>query len=150
MPLSLCITLQESIEASDLFEVSILQGNNEYNAFTYITRSTIPTKPDLASSFLNFDMDDKVTVKIRVLQNIQIDHVTIRPLSKAIQPAIENNYIVFDLDHPAQLSVEINHSTDHTLLVFANPIEENPPKSTDQNVVWFGPGIHDVGDFINA
>ncbi len=137
----------ESIEASDLFEVSILQGNNEYNAFTYITRSTIPTKPDLASSFLNFDMVDKVTVKIRLLQNIQIDHVTIRPLSKTIQPAIENNYIVFDLDHPAQLSVEINQSTDHTLLVFANPIEENPPKSTDQSVVWFGPGIHDVGDF---
>ncbi len=140
-------TAPKGVETSNKFAVSVIQKGKEYSPSCFITRSTLKNKANLASSFVNFDMKGKLTVKVKLLEEIDIKQVDIRPLSKGIKPRIENGFILFDIEKPMQLSVEINGNLEHTLLVFANPIELNPPKPGDADVVYFGPGIHDIGAF---
>ena len=42
-----------------------------------------------------------------------------------------------------KLSVEVNGNVNRNLMIFANPLEVNPPSPTDPNVIYLGP------DFIN-
>jgi hypothetical protein len=137
----------EGIEISKLFDVSVLQNGIEYFPSCFVTHSTLNNKPELASSFVNFDMKGKVTVKVKLLNNTEIQQIDIRPLSKGIKARTKGGFIFFDVDEPMQLSLEINGNIDHTLLIFANPIEQNPPKPSDADVVYFGPGIHDISAF---
>lgn len=46
---------------------------------------------------------------------------------------------------PAKLSVEFDDSAkSHPLLIFADPSETNVPSRNAPNVVWFGPGVHEL------
>jgi hypothetical protein len=48
------------------------------------------------------------------------------------------------LKKPCNLSIEPNVK-DNPLLLFANPIEENPPRQGDPNVIYYGPGSYKPG-----
>lgn len=43
------------------------------------------------------------------------------------------------------ISVEVNGDIFHHLQLFANPIEDARPDPADPNVIYYGPGIHQVG-----
>lgn len=49
--------------------------------------------------------------------------------------------VVVTLPGPRKISIEPEGKRG-PLLLFANPLEENPPKPDDPNVVYFGPGVH--------
>jgi hypothetical protein len=49
------------------------------------------------------------------------------------------------LDEPRHLTVEINDTWVGALHIFANPPEVDVPLPDDPNVIFFGPGIHEVG-----
>ena len=66
------------------------------------------------------------------------------PLSFGITPRIAGGDIKFTLDRPRNLTIEINGSPDKALHLFANPLEEAPPKPGDPGVIYFGPGVHEV------
>ena len=42
------------------------------------------------------------------------------------------------------MTVEVNGDWHESLHIFANPFEENVPEPDDPNVVFFGPGVHEV------
>jgi len=93
--------------------------------------------------FTYFDFEG--TVHIVVTVPAGFESVKIRPLSAGIKPAIKGNRIEFDMTSPKKLCLELNGKLSYPLFIFANTLEVNPPKATDPNVRYFGPGFHDAG-----
>ncbi|MGD0094112.1 MAG: glycosyl hydrolase family 28 protein, partial [Planctomycetota bacterium] len=104
------------------------------------------------ASFAYFDFSGKVSVKVTATR--KVDKAVIRPGSAgtvdaiaggdAGAPTVEGNTITFSLAQPRNLSLELNGSFERPLLLFANPLETDPPKPGDPNVLYFGPGVHEV------
>jgi hypothetical protein len=91
-------------------------------------------------SFANFDMSGSVVVRIESKRSLR--NVLIRPQSYGIKPTLENDHTIsFTLGRPLKFSVEPDGKKG-PLLLFANPIETDAPKPGDENVVYFGPGVH--------
>jgi hypothetical protein len=62
-----------------------------------------------------------------------VTRADIRPAAYGITPTVSGNTISFTLSQPSNFAVDINGITDR-LLVFADPLEVNPPQPTDSNV----------------
>lgn len=85
-----------------------------------------------------------VSIKVRA-PKVKINSVTIRPLALGIKATIKNDTISFTLNKPAKLTIEINNSTNRALHLFANPPEVEAPGPKTPGVIYFGPGVHRVG-----
>ncbi len=107
---------------------------------TYSKNPTLETTP---ATYFDFG-GGPVTIKIRA-PKIKINSVTIRPLSLGIKPIIKTDTIVFQLNKPAKLTIEINNSIHRALHLFANPLEINPPSPKSPDVIYFPPGTYKVG-----
>ncbi|MHC4534557.1 MAG: glycosyl hydrolase family 28 protein [Planctomycetota bacterium] len=93
-----------------------------------------------AYSFANFDMSGSVVVRITSKRSLR--NVVIRPQSYGIKPTLENDYMLtLTLDRPLKISLEPD-GRKGPLLLFANPIETDSYKASDEGVVYFGPGVH--------
>ncbi|MCU0376784.1 MAG: hypothetical protein MUC78_00835, partial [Bacteroidales bacterium] len=99
------------------------------------------------ASFGYFDFEGTVTVD--VIFHHAAPHsasLTILPESYGLKPVnVENGHIRFSLDKPANLSVI--HCGDYngrTLHLFAAPVEKEIPDRNDPNVIYFGPGYHEI------
>jgi len=69
----------------------------------------------------------------------------IRPAQARVQVTRENEHTLrLVIDGPCKFSLE-PEGRKGPLLVFANPLEENPPKTGAPGVVYFGPGVHQAG-----
>ncbi len=91
-------------------------------------------------SFANFDMAGRVTVRIKSPRPLR--NTVIRPQAAVASVVVEDDHtLVLTLDGPHKFSVE-PEGRKGPLLLFANPLEENPPQPGAPNVVYFGPGIH--------
>jgi len=91
-------------------------------------------------SFANFDMSGPVVV--RIMSKRLLKNVVIRPKSFGIQPTLlDDHTLELTLDRPYKLSIEPD-GRKAPLLLFANPLEINVPKSDDEDVIYFGPGVH--------
>jgi hypothetical protein len=96
-----------------------------------------------AYSFVNFDLSGRAELRIRSPRSLA--KTVIRPASAALQVAHEDDHTLrLVLDGPRKLSIEPNGKKG-PLLLFANPIEKNPPKANDAGVICYGPGIHKAG-----
>lgn len=92
-----------------------------------------------AYSFANFDMSGRVAVRIVSKQSLR--NVVIRPQWLGIKPKLEDDHtMILILDRPRKLSIEPDGKKG-PLLLFANPLEVEPPKPNDKGVVYFGPGV---------
>src|SRR5258707_9243658 len=96
------------------------------------------------SSMVSFDFSGVVDVSITYNKG-NIESARVRPLSYDITPAVKKDTITFSLSQSRNLSVEVNGDIFHNLQLFANPIEVNRPDSNDPNVIYYGPGVHQVG-----
>jgi hypothetical protein len=94
------------------------------------------------ASFGSFDMDGPVTVTINCPEPIQSAKVL--PASLGIAPSIKGKSLSFALSGPKPLTIELNGRWTGALHLFANPPELNAPRSGDTNVIYFGPGIHEI------
>ena len=94
------------------------------------------------AAFAYFDMAGAVTVKVTCPEAIKSAKVL--PSSLGITPVIEGRNLNFGLASPKHLTIEVNGDWVGSLQLFANPPEANPPKAGDPNVVYFGPGVHEV------
>ncbi|WP_282135166.1 glycosyl hydrolase family 28 protein [Seonamhaeicola maritimus] len=137
----------EGIELSNAFVVEV-EGKN-----TPVFKTKIPPKEPIPrlnhsrqifsfASYASFDM--KATSKVKVTYPEAVDSVKILPTSYGIESTIEGNTISFSVDKPMHLTVEVNGDWYESLHIFANPFEENVPDPNDPNVIYFGPGVHDV------
>jgi hypothetical protein len=95
------------------------------------------------SSMAYFDFSGAVEVSVTFNRG-DIQSARVRPLSFDITPRVNGNTLTFMLSEPRNLSVEANGDIFHNLQLFANPIETNRPDSTDTNVIFFGPGFHEL------
>lgn len=91
-------------------------------------------------SFTYFDFSGEISIRITSLKK-PLDQLIIRPLSSGVVPEIEGNTATFTISEPSKLSFEPDGRME-PLLIFANPPEIDPPEEGDENVLYFGPGIH--------
>ncbi len=94
------------------------------------------------AAFAYFDMEGTVAVTVTCPDVVRSARVL--PSVLGIQPAVKGRSVSWTLEGPKPLTLEINGRWQGALHLFANPPEVDPPKSDDPNVVYFGPGIHEV------
>ena len=94
-------------------------------------------------SFASFDCSGNITIEIS--SSFSLDKTIIRPESKVIRKSIKAGKLQFTISStPCQVSIEPD-GINGPLLLFANPVEVNPPQKGDPNVIYYGPGIHKPG-----
>jgi hypothetical protein len=94
------------------------------------------------ASFGYFDMRGPVTVSVACPE--PIDSAKVLPSSLKIVPVIDGRRLSFSLAEPAPVTIEVNGNWVGALHLFANPPEEPTPRAEDPNVIYFGPGVHEV------
>ncbi|MHC4165336.1 MAG: glycosyl hydrolase family 28 protein [Planctomycetota bacterium] len=94
------------------------------------------------ASFAYFDMRKPVTVTVTHPE--PITSAKILPSSLEIVPAVDGRRLTFSLAEPKPVTVEVNGNWVGALHLFANPPEVDVPKPDDPNVIYFGPGVHEV------
>lgn len=95
------------------------------------------------ASIGSFDFGGEVEVSVTYNKGI-VNSARIRPFSFGIDHQITGNTIVFKLDRPRNLSIEVNEDIFHNLHLFANPIDEYTPDTKNPNLIYFAPGIHEI------
>jgi hypothetical protein len=98
------------------------------------------------AAFAYFDINGPVNIRISVDE--RVDSVKILPAGIVHQPKIEGQSVSFFLSSPSNLTVEINGEWVRSLHLFANRFETEVPSPGDPNVIYFGPGIHEVGNMV--
>lgn len=158
-----------ALHKSNRFGVKVSQGSTTRNSFVYKENNSAEVSwqggydyMQDANHWTSFSFDGSVDVEARRLDGANIKTCVIRPKALKIQPTIQGNKCTFRLTEPGPVSVEIDenyeisqHISDvgnitkqivkHPLLVFANELEESIPSASDANVIYFGPGIHEIG-----
>jgi hypothetical protein len=94
------------------------------------------------AAFAYFDLKESVTVTVACPE--AVTSAKILPSSLNIVPIIEGRQLTFSLAAPKHVTVEVNGNWVGALHLFANPPEAEAPKADDPNVIYFGPGIHEV------
>lgn len=89
----------------------------------------------------NFSCLGEVT--IRIIASANIDSYVIRPKYRNIAAKASGKELVFTIQGPQKLYLEIN-GLPH-LAIFANPLEYNTPKKDDRGVIFYGPGTYNPG-----
>jgi len=98
------------------------------------------------AAFTTFDMDAPVRIVVTCPEPVKSARVL--PSSLKITPTVRDNTLTFTLKEPKPLTVEVNGEWVRSLHVFANPIEKDVPRPDDPNVIYFGPGIHEVSRMV--
>ena len=98
------------------------------------------------ASFTYFDFEGPVRIQITCPKAVRSAKVL--PSSYGIEPSINGKTISIQLDQPRHLTVEINGTWVGALHLFGNPPETDAPRPDDPNVIYYGPGIHEVGSLI--
>lgn len=90
-----------------------------------------------------FDFEGEVEVEVTYNKG-NIEAARVRPLSYSIAHQTAGNTLTFKLNRPCNLSVEVNGDIFHNLHLFANPIDTYVPRKKDKNLIYFGPGLHEL------
>ncbi len=98
------------------------------------------------AAFCTFDIGSSVKVEVQAYEDVR--SVKILPSSRGIEAEVNGRGISFDAAPGDRLTVEINGDEYHSLHVFANPVEEEYFCPSDDNVIYFGPGVHHVSRLI--
>lgn len=73
-----------------------------------------------------------------------VHQAKILPSSSGIVPKIDGSRITFHLPKPQHLVLEVNGDWVGSLQLFANALEKDLPRADDPNVLYYGPGLHEV------
>lgn len=101
------------------------------------------------TSFGYFDFEGSVNVDV-IFHHAAPHSASIRiiPESYGITSEnVRNGHIRFTLDKPANLSfIHCGDYTGRTLHLFASPFEDEVPDRNDPDVIWYGPGYHEISE----
>ncbi|MBR4941144.1 MAG: hypothetical protein IKZ19_04000, partial [Clostridia bacterium] len=95
------------------------------------------------ASFISFEMDSPVTVELEAAKDFE--KIAIRPLSKNIKPSLSGRKIIFTLPAAGHYTVELDGSH-NALHIFANPYTDFGVDKNADNVIYYGPGVYDIGN----
>src|ERR1051326_2832992 len=94
-------------------------------------------------SFCSFDVEGSLDVRIRSTNSLH--NTVVRPATLNVRTRLADDHtLVLSLPGPCKLSIEPDGKRG-PLLLFANPLEKEPPKQGAAGVIYFGPGIHKAG-----
>jgi polygalacturonase len=93
-------------------------------------------------SFALFEMDSPAEVVLKPSRSFQ--QVVVRPLSKQVQLVVDEGTIRFQLPSAGAYTVELDgyHGALH---IFADRVKTYDVDPEDEDVLYFGKGIHDMG-----
>jgi hypothetical protein len=131
------------VAQSKLFDVRVRSAGGEWqhlDCYAPEVNMRHPTK----SAMVYFDFEGVVEVAVTPTSG-ELRSARIRPLSFGITSILKNNTVRFLLDRPRNLSIEANGDTFANLHLFAGAPQPSVPDRKDPNVLYFGPGFHDVG-----
>ena len=94
------------------------------------------------AAFTTFDM--LRPVKVTVTCKEPITSAKILPTSFRLVPEIQGKSLTLTFDRPRPVTIEVNGNWVRSLHLFANPPEAAAPRPDDPNVIYFGPGVHEV------
>jgi hypothetical protein len=134
---------------SDVYEVSVSQAGKSHPSYVYKSARQGPNPWNVFSTDANhwtsFSFNGAVTVQIRLRDAAAVKTATVRPLAKQIHATVAGNTVSFTLSKPANLFVELDGKPRDALFIFANPPEADVPAATTPDVIFFGPGVTDLG-----
>ena len=96
-------------------------------------------------SFAGFDVAGPVEVRIRAEK--PLGKLVIRPANPNVKIRMADlNTAILTLPGPCKLSIEPDGKKG-PLLLFANPMEEHPPRASEAgpHLIYYGPGVHKPG-----
>jgi hypothetical protein len=135
--------------ASDQYAVTLHQGPQATSSFVYkVDARKTDTNRELDTSWTSFSFAGPVLVAVHKLAGTATGCL-VRPESARIHTVFAGGTCFFRLTRAANVSVEFTPNTTnpvlHPMLVFANPPEVDVPPANDPNVLYLGPGVHDLG-----
>jgi hypothetical protein len=139
--------LPDNQYGSNLYEVSVSQAGKGQPSYVYQSsrENTDGIFTTDANHWTSFSFSGSVTVQIKLRNGASIQTATVRPLAKQVRATVANNTVSLTLTDPANLFVELDSQPRHPLFIFANPPEVNVPAKATPNVIYFGPGVTDLG-----
>lgn len=102
-------------------------------------------KPDPAgqrAAFCIFDLSGPVKVVVRPAKPFKSAQVI--PSRDRIATQVSGGAVTFTLDRPRHVTLLLDGDDSLALHLFVGEPETNIPKADDPNVLYFGPGLHDV------
>lgn len=106
-----------------------------------------PTEQTELVQFLSMAADDE-PLEVEITPKMHFERVTVRPLSLGLQPTIEKGVIRFTLKKAAAEPVYVTvepYGRRRALHLFVDSMPEYAVDFSDERVLYFGPGEHDVG-----
>jgi hypothetical protein len=94
------------------------------------------------AAFTTFEMQGAAEVVVTC--STPVTTARILPSSLRIVPRVDGHRIMITMTEPRPLTIEVNGDWVHSLHILANPPERDPPQKGDENVIYFGPGVHEV------
>ena len=101
------------------------------------------------STFGYFDISGEVEVEVAAVYPPPHSTVwQVLPAKYGVKPErVKNGQIRFTINHPMKLTfVVMGDYQGRVLHLFANAPIENPPSADDPDVLYYGPGYHDIGE----
>ncbi len=96
--------------------------------------------------FLSLATDE--ALEFEITPKHSFEKVTVRPAALGIEPEVTaDGKIKFRLEKPSYFTVEA-YGRNKALHIFADPMPEYDVDVNDENVIYFGPGEHDVGEIV--
>ena len=140
----------DGIEASPEYSVTVEQHHRRSDSFVYYTTAKkTDTNIEDDTSWTSFSFRGRVTVHVTASKPDGLTGCLVRPTAAQIRTTFADGTCTFTLNRPRNLSVEfepnVTNPVLHPMLVFANPLEADVPDPDDPDVLYFGPGVHDIG-----
>lgn len=95
------------------------------------------------TSMVYFDFRGSVEVEVTYLKGGTTE-ARVRPDALGITPELLGDTLRFTLQEPRDMVVQINDEIFDCLHLITNHIDPHPPSADDPNVIYFGPGVHNV------
>ncbi|WP_037671579.1 Ig domain-containing protein [Streptomyces griseus] len=116
-----------------------------YRARAKMIDANTGSGPVYNSSVAMFDFDGTVEIAVTSAKGT-IGTARIRPTSYDIDFTVDGATVSFTLTEPRNLSIEIDGDIFNNLQLHANAIETHVPDPDDEDVIYFGPGLHKTTD----
>ncbi|MDD2961936.1 MAG: glycosyl hydrolase family 28 protein [Muribaculaceae bacterium] len=130
------------------YKIEIKRGNSDWEKLQ--SHDAIAYWGTIHMSFAKFEDTFANPVKVRITKRSgRFQSVGIRPLSKNItSEKINDNTTEFVLKSPTKISIEFDGDRYNNIFLFAGKEETDIPNKDDENVLWYGAGVHNVGKII--
>lgn len=135
----------EAFPQNSDYTVEINRGDGNWE--TLMSHNAIVFWGTQNMTFAKFEADFTTPVEVRVTRNSgTFNRAEIRPKSYFIDyQKVDERTLTFTLDRPRKVSVEFDGDRWNNLFLFADETDTNVPDKDDDNVLWYGPGVHEVG-----